>query len=52
LVAASGGAVDVYRLDRDDLRAALCELARRELNEDEQAAFLPDPGTRDSGRCR
>ena len=52
LVAASGGAVDVYRLDRDDLRAALCELAGRELNPDELDAFLPDSGTRDSGRCR
>ncbi|HEY3000164.1 MAG TPA: hypothetical protein VGJ43_16395, partial [Acidimicrobiales bacterium] len=51
VVAASGGAVDVYRLDRDDLRAALCELAGRELNADELAAFLPDPGTRDAGRC-
>jgi WD40 repeat protein len=51
LVAASGGAVDVYRLDRDDLRAELCELAGRDLTADEMAAFLPDPGTRDAGRC-
>jgi WD40 repeat protein len=51
VVAASGGAVDVYRLDRDDLRTALCELAGRELNADELAAFLPDPGTRDASRC-
>ena len=51
VVAASGPAVDIYRLDRQDLRAALCELADRELSADELAAFLPDPGVRDPARC-
>jgi len=50
-VGAWGGGVAYYGLHRDDLRAALCDLAGRELNADELAAFLPDPGTRAAGRC-
>jgi WD40 repeat protein len=43
--------VDVYPLDREDLRRRLCELAHRQMTADELAAFLPDPDTRDASRC-
>jgi WD40 repeat protein len=43
--------VDVYPLDREDLRRGLCRLAGREMTDDELAAFLPDPDTRDASRC-
>jgi WD40 repeat protein len=43
--------VDVYPLDREDLRRGLCRLAGRQMTADELAAFLPDPGTRDASRC-
>jgi WD40 repeat protein len=51
LAVAAGPAVDVYRLDRDELHAQLCNLAHRELTQDELAAYLPDEGTRRKARC-
>jgi WD40 repeat protein len=51
IATAAGSAVVAYELDRDTLRRQLCELAGRELTADELAAFLPDPGTREVGRC-
>jgi WD40 repeat protein len=47
----AGDTVDVYRLDRTSLRKQLCDLAGRELTEDELDAYLPDEATQFAGRC-
>jgi WD40 repeat protein len=52
IATAAGSRVEVYHLDRDRLHDQLCDLAgRRELTDDELAAFLPDPDTWDEARC-
>jgi hypothetical protein len=38
-------------VDRAALRAALCELAGRNLTDDERATFLPEPRYQEAARC-
>ena len=51
IVVAAGGSVDVYRLDRDELRGQLCALAGRELTASERQAFLADGRAQERARC-
>jgi WD40 repeat protein len=51
LAVGAGDTVDVYELDRLSLRRQLCDLAGRELTDDELEAYLPDEATQGAGRC-
>jgi hypothetical protein len=50
VVGGEGSIVD-FRVDREGLRQRLCEIAGRDLTDDEEETFLPDAPTAERVRC-